>query len=391
VNEREISDLARLMPAPDARDLPSGRQQILKEHLMAEFRQATAPALAPRRQRGGLRAGRRGPAAAIATGASVLVAAGVAAALVLVPGSSASGGPGSGGPGSGAKGGSGQQAGGGSGQLPGGGPVGGAQAGGGSSSPGVTLLAKIANVVQKQPQPAQPVGDNEFMYIRSQVQWTVDTIAGGHETSTMEKPHERQVWLPVANICVPGLLIEDGSRTVLGGNPTSQASGTSSSSSAPTGGQPQFIGCGKGPVGGDPTYRLLQSLPTDPHALLSLIYAQTKDQQVKGTAPSPDAEAFTIIGDLMREAIVPPKTAAALYRAAALIPGVTVVGHATDGAGRAGVAIAWTVGHYRGEWIFDPKTGQFLGELDYNMATGKVTGEDTVLQRAFTAKAGQLP
>jgi hypothetical protein len=136
----------------------------------------------------------------------------------------------------------------------------------------------------------------------------------------------------------------------------------------------------------DPTYRLLQGLPTDPRALLDLIYAQTK-----GEGPSPDAEAFTTIGDLMRETIVPPRTAAALYRAAALIPGVTVVGHATDAAGRAGVAVAWTVGQDRDEWIFNPGTGQFLGELDYNTVTGAVTGESSVMQRAFTARAGQLP
>ena len=34
-------------------------------------------------------------------------------------------------------------------------------------------------------------------------------------TSTMEKLHERQIWLPVANLCVTGLLIEHGERTPL--------------------------------------------------------------------------------------------------------------------------------------------------------------------------------
>jgi hypothetical protein len=342
-----MSDLARLTPAPDARDLPVGRQQILKEHLMTEFRQATAPAPPSRRR------SRRGyrPVLAIAMGAGVLAAAGVVAAVVLVPGPRAGGG----------------QAG-----------------GGGYSSPGITLLAQVADAAEQQPAP-QPVRDSEFMYIRSEVAFSADVISGGHETSTMQKPHERQVWLPVANICATGLLIENGSSTPLGPAPVSSASGAGSSSSAPLANQPQSSGCGKGAVG-DPTYRLLQSLPTDPHALLSLIYAQTK-----GEGPSPNAEAFTTIGDLMRETIVPPKTAAALYRAAALIPGVTLVGHAKDGMGRVGVAVAWTVGQDRDEWIFNPKTGQFLGEYDYNTVTGEVTGESTVLQRAFTARAGQLP
>ena len=37
----------------------------------------------------------------------------------------------------------------------------------------------------------------------------------------MEKPHERQIWLPVANICTTGLLIEDGERTPISPFPVS--------------------------------------------------------------------------------------------------------------------------------------------------------------------------
>jgi hypothetical protein len=57
------------------------------------------------------------------------------------------------------------------------------------------------------------VRDSDFMYIRSDVAYEVDSISGGHETVTMAKPHERQIWLPVADICTTGLLIEDGERT----------------------------------------------------------------------------------------------------------------------------------------------------------------------------------
>ena len=41
---REIGELARLLPVPDGRDLPAGRKQILKEHLMTELRQTDPPA-----------------------------------------------------------------------------------------------------------------------------------------------------------------------------------------------------------------------------------------------------------------------------------------------------------------------------------------------------------
>jgi hypothetical protein len=135
----------------------------------------------------------------------------------------------------------------------------------------------------------------------------------------------------------------------------------------------------------DPTYRFLQSLPTDPHALLSLI-----EQQMQGQQPRPE-EAFNTIGDLLREAVAPPQVSAALYRAAALIPGVTVVPDATDAIGRHGVAVAMTYQGVRTEWIFNKQTLQYLGEHDINIANGSTTGEAAVLQRAFVDHAGQIP
>jgi hypothetical protein len=332
VNDSEFSDLARLLPAPGTRDLRSGRQRILKEHLMTEFRLAQeAGAAAPPPHRRGRRRVRR-PLLAAAMGAGIVAATAALAVSVL--------GPGAKGP---------------AGKL-GVSPT-------GNASPAIVLLGKIADAAEQQP--ARQVNDNDFMYIRSEVAFTEDTIANGHETSVMEKPHERQVWLPAGSSCVAGLLIENGSSTPLGG---------------------PYNGCGLGDLAG-PTYRLLQSLPTDPRALLSFIYAQTK-----GEGPSPDAEAFTTIGDLIREAIVPPRTAAALYRAAALIPGVTFISSVADAVGRTGVAVAWrTSGHNVDAWIFNRATLQYMGERDYDTVTGAVGGESAVLQRAFVTRTGALP
>src|SRR5216684_2310732 len=54
MNDHEITELARLLPAPDGRDLPAGRKRILKEHLMTELRSPTGrphPARPRRRPR----------------------------------------------------------------------------------------------------------------------------------------------------------------------------------------------------------------------------------------------------------------------------------------------------------------------------------------------------
>jgi hypothetical protein len=143
----------------------------------------------------------------------------------------------------------------------------------------------------------------------------------------------------------------------------------------------------------DPTYRLLQSLPTDPRALLHLIDAFNQARPLAQGVASESAAHLITIGDLIRETILPPATAAALYRAAALIPGVTLIGRVTTVEGQPGIAIAWTNRQDRYEWIFDPATLQYVGERDYDMSTGKpvVTGNAAILHRAFVSKAGQLP
>ena len=328
MTDDQITDLARLLSAGAAPDLPAGRLQILKEHLMVEYRLAAGNRRpAPQRRRV------RRPLIAAVSAVGVLAAvAATATALVLSGGQPAPGSPSA-----------------------------------------VELLAKVANAAARQPAPA--VGNSEFMYIRSEVAFA--TYTDGSQVATMEPLHERQVWRPVANICDWGLVIEEGQRTSL-------ALSQRNSPSTP-------ITCNSGNVG-NPTYRLLQSLPTNPRTLLNLIYAfngpgaATQEQ-------GKDGEAFNTIGNLIRDSIVPPPTAAALYRAAALIPGVTFIGRVTTVEGQPGIAIAWTNRQDRYEWIFNPATLQYVGERDFAMSTGTpvVTGNVAVLQRGFVSKAGQLP
>jgi hypothetical protein len=233
----------------------------------------------------------------------------------------------------------------------------------GASPAAVRLLAKIATVAARQPTPA--VRDSQFWYIESWVAYQV-CDGGSGSNCVLEKPHERQVWQSVSNQCVTGLARENGQDTPL----------VFSSN---------YLHCPYRGSVNDPTYRFLQSLPTDPRALLGLI-----EREMQGQLPRPE-EAFTTIGDLLGEAIAPPRVSAALYRAAALIPGVAVVADSTDAVGRHGVAVAFTYQGTRTEWIFSKQTLQYLGERDVNVANGSMTGESAVLQRAFVDRAGQLP
>jgi hypothetical protein len=316
--EPDAAVLARQLPVPAERDLPSSRRHVLREHLMQEFNDASSadrPVASRRRPRTAL----------LATGAAAAVLAVSVTAVALN-------------------------------QSPA--PV---QPG---RTPAVRLLDKIAYTAGRQPAPR--VRDDQFEYIKSKVAFEVTSVnANGKVTNSMEEPHQRQIWKSVSDLCRPGLLRDQGT-TKLGRNQGEKCPDRGSLN--------------------DPTYRLLASLPTSPPALLDLI-----NTQEMGHGPSPDAEAFTTIGDLLRESIAPPRISAALYRAAALIPGVTVIPNAVDAIGRHGVAVAFTSQGTRTEWIFDKTSLQMLGEREVTVRTGSVTGTTAILERAFVDRAGQLP
>ena len=185
-----------------------------------------------------------------------------------------------------------------------------------------------------------------------------------------------RVWVPVDNLCRSGL-----ERGITGNG---QVSSSTFSMRQPGVKCPNIGGLN------DPTYRLLQTLPTNPHALLAMIY-----RIERGHGPGPDEEAFVTIGDLLRNTIAPPKVTAALYRAAALIPGVTFVPNATDAIGRPGVAVArigpGVDGGVSEQLIFSRATWQLIGERTVIARTGVTTTATAIIARAFVDHRGQVP
>jgi hypothetical protein len=240
----------------------------------------------------------------------------------------------------------------------------------------VRLLAKVADAAARQPAPH--VRDSQYMYIEtkeavpSDVPRLLGSVPPRPSRHIRLKLITSRVWVPVANSCGPVYkrsVSADGKSTI------QTFSG---------------VKCGSAGSLNDPTYRLLQTLPTNPHTLLAMIY-----RVERGHGPSPDQEAFVTIGDLLRDTITPPKVAAALYRAAALIPGVTLVPHATDAIGRHGVAVArigpGVDGGVRDELIFSRTTLQFIGERTVIARTGTTTSATAIITRAFVDHRGQIP
>lgn len=110
------------------------------------------------------------------------------------------------------------------------------------------------------------------------------------------------------------------------------------------------------------------SLSSDPQVLL---------QQIRnlyhGDEATP-AQEFSYVAEILGRTDAPPDVRANIYRAAALIPGVQSLGTVRDHDGRPGLGLAITTGegtpNATDELIFDPETGELLGET----ATGPYGG-----------------
>ena len=144
-------------------------------------------------------------------------------------------------------------------------------------------------------------------------------------------------------------------------------------------------------------YQKLLRLPTNVDALWQLLYRGAG----KGSAAWKRHEMFTEIGDLLREDPIPAKVRAALYRVAARIPGIELLGLTRDGIGRPALAVALNDTLYgeRSELLFDPKTSQLLGERSvvvkpppaYHVKPGSVHEGATYITSGIVERIGQVP
>ncbi|BAJ30011.1 MULTISPECIES: CU044_5270 family protein [Kitasatospora] len=111
------------------------------------------------------------------------------------------------------------------------------------------------------------------------------------------------------------------------------------------------------------SYLRMAELPTDPEELLKILRA---DPFVDADLGYPGMTRDVGVWDLIRSLLTgpcPPAQQAALFRAAARLPGIGYVEEATDALGRPGEAVALfnpRVG--RSELVLDRKTHAFLGE-----------------------------
>ncbi|RSS75489.1 CU044_5270 family protein [Streptomyces sp. WAC06614] len=242
------------------------------------------------------------------------------------------------------------------------------------------LLDRISLAAASAPAPGAGVRADQFLYTGTRTATTYVKTDHGKSSLVSEELHMRHQWNSPDG--TKGWLIEPGNT----GPEGVTLEGPDERGNTPT------------PHLNAPSHNYLATLPTDPDVLLQRIYRETA-----GKGRTPDQEAFTTIGDLLRAGQPSPALAAALYKAAAKIPGVVTVDDAVDAAGRHGVAVARldeTSGQ-REEWIFDRQSYAFLGERIVQVQgesgerglikPGTVVSTTAILTRTVVDHLRQLP
>ncbi|MEY2241911.1 CU044_5270 family protein [Streptomyces sp. BF23-18] len=221
-----------------------------------------------------------------------------------------------------------------------------------------------------------PVRDDQFVYVRNLTVSNKGTFEGPVELGA---PHTVETWTsqdprPLKTL---GWMRESGKDAVM----PDETIPIESTDAVPAGID-------------HPTYTWLSSLPTDPDALLTLL---RRDVRVSD-GESREQAVFSLIGDLLSQTLMPPRNTAALYKAAARIPGVKEIPDAVDVAGRHGIAITRedASSATRDEWIFDKRSLAFLGARGFithdkqkGITSDTLMGSTAVLRRAVVDRHGE--
>jgi RNA polymerase sigma-70 factor (ECF subfamily) len=203
-------------------------------------------------------------------------------------------------------------------------------------------------------------GPGQYLYTESQGLTESDTMGNNQECAVSQVDH-RQIWIATDGSGALSDTRNQSKFTSAADQATCASMNISSPASQDSASNNRF------PTGGlsFPTNDW-KSFSTDPATLLTQVHA-------RDGGPNDPGELFTNVADYMRESDVPPAIRAALYRAAALIPGVKLLGSQTDPTGQVGLGVGYPYagGQIHAELIFDQQTGRLLAE-EYFDQTGKL-------------------
>ncbi|MEV4841248.1 CU044_5270 family protein [Nonomuraea sp. NPDC049486] len=153
----------------------------------------------------------------------------------------------------------------------------------------------------------------------------------------------------------------------------------------------------KGPANSAQTLREIEALPGDPDAMLRHFYRLKRERAALSICEpecppgsEQDRRAYGAIQWYLKYGpIIPPDTAATMFRAMAKIPGVTVEEDVATAEGRPGLAVVLDYGEAgKGYTILDPRTYRYLG---VKSVRGGHSMAMSVLDSGIVDKPGETP
>jgi hypothetical protein len=250
------------------------------------------------------------------------------------------------------------------------------------------VLERAAEVAGKRKPPA--IEDDQFVYTkREDYHWKADDKLTGSECARTLEGHPfgtREFWRSV-----------DGKHAGLSWEEEDGAMVKRRLAVVPR--MKGFVG----------SYREAEDeLPSDAEGMYRYLYGVKEGKEPKAGDKAADRNAFEKGAELLAAQMLPPKVEAALYRALARIPGLTVYEGARDTADRTGVSVGiegrfpdFGQGRSRHELLFDERTSAFLAfnsvnldELDEDcesLRVGDLVSSEAILKRGVVDRTGERP
>jgi RNA polymerase sigma-70 factor (ECF subfamily) len=246
---------------------------------------------------------------------------------------------------------------------------------GGAEPAAAAALSDAAAATIKTSDPV--VGPGQYLKVSTQAVYSVDGDDGTGHGAAYLATQDGQMYVP-ADHNDDWVWVRDPSTVAQTFGPASKRAAAADNTST----KPEIIRAAKGAwYNGKPTAEGFDSLPRDPQQLLNYIYRVTA-----GAGVSRDGEALVYIADTLRTGVVPADLRAALYKAVAGIPGVTITDKAATLDGRTGIAFGRDEGNgVRQEIIIDPGTGLLIGEREVLLRNGILPGVPAGESMGWTA------
>lgn len=222
-------------------------------------------------------------------------------------------------------------------------------------------IERIAAVAAMQPEVTVPEGG--FRYTKSETRYTSTAIRSDN-SYTVLVPMVREIWVAANG---EGRLRSESTGEAEFLTPRDeQAWKAAGSPPLREGSVSDDRFPGGDPGGTDLYFESFDGLPTDPEAMYQVVEERSRNQGI-----ALHQQMFDTVGSLLRETNAPPEIRAALFLAAAKIPGVELKQDVTDPKGRPGVALSLVYDPggrvMRNELIFDAGTSALLAEGQYVM------------------------